>query len=133
MEQEDKQTTEVQQTQEQVNGTNINRETVIKRTPTSGVVVFQRVVWYIAGFIIALLVLRIVLLLLGANESNQFVSFIYSLSSLFAAPFFGIFSYQPSYGISTLEVSSIVAIAIYALVAWGLAKLVTLTRPSDEV
>ena len=130
---EDKQTTEVKQTNEQVGDTSVRRETVAKRTSVSGVVVFQRVIWYLAGVILVLLALRFVLLLLGANDTNGFVSFIYTVSGLFAAPFYGIFSYEPSYGKSVFEVSTLVAMAVYALVAWGIAKLATLARPHEEV
>lgn len=131
--QEDKQTTEVRETNEQVGDTNVQRETVSKRTSTPGAVIFKRVVWYIAGIIIALLALRLVLLLLAANNTAAFVDFVYTLSGIFASPFFGIFNYQPTYGQFTFEVSTVVAIAVYALVAWGIAKLATLSRPQGEV
>ena len=87
--------------------------------------------WYIVGFIIVLLVLRLVLLLLGANDNNAFVGFVYALSGVFAWPFYGIFSYQPAYGQSVLEVSSLVAIAVYALIGWGVSKLFTLNSARD--
>lgn len=130
---EDKQTTEVRETNEQVGNTNVRRETVAQSTSTSGVVIFQRAVWFLAGVIIVLLALRVLLLLLAANQGNAFVDFIYTLGGMFAAPFYGIFSYEPAYGKSVFEISSVVAIAVYALVAWGITKLVTLTRPHEEV
>ncbi len=130
---EDKKTTEVKETNERAGNTSIQRETVSTQTHTSGVIIFQRVVWYIVGFIIVLLALRLVLLLLAANDDSAFVSFIYSLSNIFAAPFFGIFNYQPTYGQFTFEISTVVAIVVYALVGWGIAKLATLSRPNEEV
>ena len=130
---EDKQTTEVRETNNRVGDTNVQRETVSRRTSTPGTVIFQRVVWYITGIIIALLLIRLILLLLAANDTNAFVGFIYTLSGLFAAPFYGIFNYQPTYGQFTFEVSTVVAILVYALVGWGIAKLATLSRPQDEV
>lgn len=131
--QEDKQTTEVRETNDRVGNTDVKRETVSRRTSTSGAVIFRRVVWYITGFIIALLLLRLLLLMLAANDSAAFVSFVYSLSSIFAAPFFGIFNYQPTYGQFTFEVSTVVAIIVYALIGWGIAKLATLGRSQGEV
>ena len=130
---EDKKTTEVKETNEHVGNTSIQRETVRTQTHTSGVVIFQRVVWYIVGFIIVLLALRLVLLLLAANDDSAFVSFVYTLSNIFTAPFFGIFNYQPAYGQFTFEISTVVAIVVYALVGWGVAKLATLSRPNEEV
>ncbi|HEX8390234.1 MAG TPA: hypothetical protein VF597_02350 [Candidatus Saccharimonadales bacterium] len=93
--------------------------------PSSSAVA-ARAVWFVTGVIVTLLGLRVLLLLLGANETNGFVSFIYGLSGIFAAPFFGMFSYQPTYGVSTFEVSSLVAMAIYGLVGAGIARLLTL-------
>lgn len=93
--------------------------------------VAARVIWYVAGVIIVLLALRFVFALLGANKGNGFVDFIYSVSHPFAAPFFGIFNYQTEYGVSKFELSTLVAIAVYALIAWGLARLVTIRHPQQ--
>ena len=128
---EERQTTEVRETNVQEGATNVQRQTVAQTTQADGRVVASRVVWYIVGFIIVLLVLRLVLLLLGANDNNAFVGFVYALSGVFAWPFYGIFSYQPAYGQSVLEVSSLVAIAVYALVGWGVSKLFTLSSARD--
>ena len=128
---EERQTTEVRETNVQEGATNVQRRTVAQTTQADGRVVASRVVWYIVGFIIVLLVLRLVLLLLGANDNNAFVGFVYALSGVFAWPFYGIFSYQPAYGQSVLEVSSLVAIAVYALIGWGISKLFTLNSARD--
>jgi hypothetical protein len=85
-----------------------------------------RVVWYIAGVIITLLGIRFVLALLGASQGSAFVNFIYGLSYPFAAPFFGVFGYHTQYGVSRIEVSTLVAMAIYALLAWGIVRLITI-------
>lgn len=130
--QEEQETTEVRNTNTQVGDTNIQRQTVTKSPQTSGVVVAQRIVWFFVGVITVLLALRFVLLLLAANRDAGFVDFIYTVSGLFVAPFIGIFG-EPTYGQSVLEVSSILAIVVYALIGWGIAKLLTLTRPREEV
>lgn len=130
----DQHTTEVRETNKHVGDTNVRRQTVSTTDKVGTTVVVQRIIYYIAGVIIALLTLRIILLLLAANQGSGFVDFVYGLSGFFAAPFYGIFSYQPTYGQSTFEISSVVAIIIYALAAIGLAKLLTLTSSrSDEV
>jgi hypothetical protein len=85
-----------------------------------------RLVHFVFGVIIALLIMRMVFLLLGANQGNAFVDFIYSASGVFATPFYGIFAYTPSYGVSVFEVSSLVAIIVYTLISWGLGYLLTL-------
>jgi hypothetical protein len=132
-EERDQKTTEVRDTKLQQGNTNIRRQSVTTATKVDAGVVARRVVYYLAGVIIALLVLRIVLLMLAANQGSGFVDFVYALSGLFAMPFYGIFNYQPSYGQSVFEISSVVAIVVYALIAFGIAKLFTLTKSDDTV
>lgn len=129
---QEEQSTEVQTTDKQVGDTNVQRETVKQTTQVSGVVIAQRVVYYIGGLIIALLLVRLIFQLLGASQGSGFVDFIYGLSAVFVAPFYGIFG-EPTFGNSHFETSTMVAIVIYALVTVGIAKLLTLTRPQNEV
>lgn len=130
--QEDRQTTEVRETNSQVGDTNVQRQSVEKRTAVSGAVVAQRIVYYVGGVLIALLITRFVLQLLGANDANGFVDFIYAISGVFVAPFYGIFG-EPVVGRAQFESSSLVAIIVYGLVTIGIAKLLALTRPRHEV
>ena len=111
----------------------VEKQTVRETSTTSGVVIAQRIVWYIVGVIVALLLLRLILQLLGANTGNAFVDLIYTLSGVFAAPFFGMFSYEPSYGVVFFEVSTAVAIVVYPLIGWGLAKLFALGSANPQV
>lgn len=130
MDNDPEQTTEVRER----NVVNDNGDRVQRRTVTAsagGRSVMSRVVWYVAGLIIALLALRVLLLLLGANRDNGFVDLIYALSGVFAAPFTGIFP-TPTYGQSFFDTASVVAIVVYALIAWGIAKLFTLNRPAGS-
>ena len=90
--------------------------------------VAARIIWFIAGVILVLLAFRFLLSLLGANESNAFADFIYTASRPFVEPFFGLFNYDFEAGKSSFEVSTLVAMAVYAVVAMGLARLVTITR-----
>lgn len=122
-------TRETQTTDTGSGNTNVQRQTVTQRSSVSGGVVAQRVVWYIAGFLAVVIALRVVMLLLGANKGNGFVDFIYSFASVFVAPFEGIFG-TASYGASHLDTAGLVAIAVYVLVGWGLAKLFALGNRS---
>ncbi len=123
---EEQQTTEVRTSDVQDGATNVQRQTVATKTKSDGNVIAQRIVWYIAGFIITFLALRVILLMLGANKGNFFVDLVYSVGGLFSAPFQGIFG-EPSYGQFYFDASSVVAIIVYALLAWGIAKAFTLT------
>lgn len=106
--------------------------TEVRNTTPPVSITLQRLVYFIFGVIITLLALRIFLLLLSANPSNGFVDFVYQLSSVFAAPFYGILSYEPQYGSFIFEISSVVAILVYALVGWGIARLLTLGTDHPE-
>lgn len=132
-EERDQQTTEVRSTKERRGNTTINRQSVTTASKLDAGVIAKRIVYYLAGIIIALLAFRIVLLLMAANKGTGFVDFIYALSGFFATPFYGIFNYQPTYGQSVFEVSSLVGIAVYGLVAVGLAKLFTLTKKDEDI
>lgn len=92
-----------------------------------------RVIWFITGAVVVLLAMRFGLSLLGANRGNAFADLIYTVSYPFAAPFFGLFGYQVSYGVSRFEIETLVAMAVYALVGYGLVRLVTINKPNREV
>ncbi|UTX51474.1 YggT family protein [Candidatus Saccharibacteria bacterium TM7i] len=126
------QETEVRETNTQNGNTVVQKRRIARSELAPGVVVLQRIVWFIAGLISVIIAMRFVFLLLGANREAGFTDFIYSASSPFVAPFTGIFG-EPVYGTSVFEVSSLLAITVYLLIAWGVAKLFTLARPQDEV
>lgn len=91
--------------------------------------VAERVVWWIAGVLMTLLALRFVFALLGANTGNWLASFVYNVTHPFVAPFFGLFNYHYVNGTGRFEAYTLVAMLIYALIAWGIARLVTIRRP----
>lgn len=82
----------------------------------------------IGGIIIGLLALRFLLRLLAANPNNGFADFIYTMSHPFASPFFGLFSYTENLGSGRFEFETLIAILVYGLVAWLLAKLVSIGK-----
>ncbi len=90
-----------------------------------------RIVWYIAGILLAILALRFLLALLGANPANAFANLVYSVSYPFVAPFFGLFNYNLRYGVSRFESYTLVAMVVYSLIAWAIARLITINR--DDV
>ena len=104
----------------------------VKDSPTSvddGPVLAARIVWFIDGVITVLLAFRFILSLLGANTTNAFANFIYSVSHPLVSPFFSLFSYNNiQYGTSRFEVYTLVAIVVYAVIAWGITYLLTLNR-----
>lgn len=81
-----------------------------------------QIIWYLLGLLEALLVFRFVLKLLAANSSAGFSSFIYNVSSPFAAPFLNVFGITKIDG-SVFEWTTLLAILVYGLFAWGLVRL----------
>lgn len=82
-------------------------------------------VWTIIGFIEALIAIRVILKLIGANAANGFVNFIYDFSHFFVRPFLGIVS-DPTSGKSILEINSLIAMLVYLLLGWAVVRIVWL-------
>lgn len=100
-------------------------------TAPSGMTVVQRIIWYIAAVLLILLAFRFILALLGANPSNAFADFIYTTSHPFVAPFFSLFGYNLQYGVSRFEIYTLVAMAVYAVIAYLLTRLFAIAEPED--
>lgn len=91
------------------------------------------VVWYIVGFILILLAFRFVMKLLGANPDSGFVNLVYAVTNVLTAPFdniFGVTRATAGEVRSVFEPSILVAGAVYALIGWGIVKLINLDRKS---
>ena len=95
----------------------------------------RKIVYYILGVLEVLLAFRLVFKLLGANPQSPFVSFIYSASQAFLAPFSGIFKSTVTKGFETqsvLEPTTVIAMIVYAVVAWGIVKLIEISKPHQN-
>ncbi len=95
----------------------------------------SKIVYYILGVLEVLLAFRLVFKLLGANPQSLFVSFIYSVSQAFLIPFNGIFRSAVTKGIeaqSVLEPTTIIAMIVYAIIAWGVVKLIEIRKPPQK-
>ena len=91
-----------------------------------------QVIWYILGIIEVLLVFRLLLRFIGANPNSGFTLLVYTLSAPFAVPFLGVV--RPSIaGNTVMEWSTLIAMAVWALVAWGLIELFQLIKPVNPL
>ena len=79
-------------------------------------------IWLMFGILISLIGLRVFLKLIGANPGNFFAQFVYSFTDVFLWPFWGLTS-NPSANGMVLEIPSIIALVVYAIIAWAIAKL----------
>ena len=108
-----------------------NRDTrVVNRAHPMTIV--GRIIAFITSAILAVLAVRFVFVLLGANPSNGIANFVYSVSEPLVSPFFSLFNYEFVNGTARFEGFTLVAMLIYALVGYGLARLMTIGRPTRE-
>lgn len=95
----------------------VTREATYRSGPTAGEVV-RRLVMLLFGILQALLIIRIVLLLLVANHSNDVVALILGVTDPFVEPFRGMFQLDKvTAGRSMLDLAAVVA-----LIAWTLIE-----------
>lgn len=89
-----------------------------------------QLVYLIFGIIEGLLLIRLVLKLLGANPHAAFASWDYNVTNIFMGPFKNLL---PTIGNeqSQLEISVVVAVLVYMLIAWAVARFVTIVFYRD--
>ena len=96
----------------------------------------QNFIYFLFGLLEILLGFRLLLKLLGASTVSGFVSFIYQITGIFIMPFEGIFRRFFTQGVETtsvLEPATIVAMIVYAVLAWGIIRLIELTQSEADV
>lgn len=87
-----------------------------------------QVVWYLLGLLEALLAFRLFLKLAGANPAAGFSRFIYGITYPFVAPFLNVFRITQVEG-SVFEWTTVLAMAVYLLLAWAIIKLFVMSKP----
>ncbi len=89
----------------------------------------KRIIYYLLGLLETLLLFRFLFKLLGANPQSGFVAGIYAVTGGFLAPFTGIFRPFVTKGAETqsvFEPATLIGMLVYALLAWGLVRLLEL-------
>ncbi len=82
-----------------------------------------QIIWLVLGILEVVLGLRFLFKLIGVNEANTFATFLYNLTGIFVAPFASLTG-APAAGGMVFEISTLLAMIVYALVGWGLVRLV---------
>lgn len=82
-----------------------------------------QLVWLLFGFLEVMIALRIALKMIGANSDSPIVALIYGFTYMFLFPFEGMTA-TPASGGMVLELSSLFAMVIYALIAWAIERTV---------
>ncbi len=90
-----------------------------------------RIIDFIFGVLEVLLALRVVLHALGANPGNAFADLIYGLTNPFITLFATLFTNPVIGRTAVLELTTIVAMIVYAILAWIIGRILwlVLSRP----
>ncbi|MBW6467914.1 MAG: YggT family protein [Coriobacteriia bacterium] len=101
-----------------------NERVVVRKSRSSGNRAIAGVISWVAGAIEVILAFRFGLLLFGANPEAAFVDFIYRIAAPFMVPFDAVFGVTETQMGSIFDWSTLLAILVYAVVAWGLTSLI---------
>ena len=86
-----------------------------------------QIIWYLLGLIEALLAIRFIFKILGANPGSRFVSAMYSITQFMVAPFLNVFNITRVEGI-TFEWTTLLAMLVYFFLALAIVKLLIITK-----
>lgn len=103
--------------------------------PVSGADRARQAVYLIFGIIEVLIAIRVVLKLLAANPNAGFSSFIYGITGPLVGPFLGVFNTPSGNNGSVFELSSVLAIIVYMLLAYVIVRVIYILsrRPTATV
>ena len=107
----------------------VTRDVAAERRLRSALV--TQIIWGVLCLLEILLGLRVMLKLIGANPDSGFAVFIYGITKPFLAPFTALVG-TPQSGGMILEVTTLIAMAVYALFFWIVVRIVLIAanRPT---
>lgn len=111
--------------------TEIQKQSVSHRSADDGVIKGEKLVYMIYGILAGLLAIRFILSMLGANRTNMFADIIYTVTGPLVSPFRGLFSIDTTYGASRFDIESVIAVIVYGLLAWVIAKAIDLSLKNN--
>jgi len=82
----------------------------------------SQLIWLAAGILETLFAIRVFLRLIAANPNAPFAQMLYLFTGLFLFPFQGL-TITPSVEGAVLEISTLIAMIVYALAAWAVVQL----------
>jgi len=122
----------------QQHGDHVHEEHVVQNVNLEyreSVYKISQIIWLLFGGLEALIGIRVILMLIGANPANGFTAFVYQLTQLFLWPFQNLIA-NPTFQNMTLEVTSIIAMIVYALLGWLIVRMIWVVfyrTPTSEV
>lgn len=117
-------------TKETITTRNDGEERVLnnqERRSATGSQTVEYLIYFLFGVLEIILAFRLVLKLMGASLGSGFVNAIYDISAIFIRPFSGIFRSGVTEGVETASVfepGTLIAIIVYAFLAWGIVSLI---------
>ncbi len=87
-----------------------------------------QIVYLILTIVEALLAMRLILRLLGANSANAFVALIYNITYPLIVPFTGIFTLPANLGVAGFELATLIAMVVYLLLAYVIVAIIRIGR-----
>lgn len=102
------------------------KERVVEHTPPTQQVIVSRVsklMWLIAAIVVTVISFRFLLLMIGANPSNEFVNLLYNFTDVIVGPFNGIVNSPEIDGSAFIDTASIFAVVVYVLLIWAFVTL----------
>jgi hypothetical protein len=84
---------------------------------------FHRIIWTFLAFLEIFLAFRFVLRLISANPASGFAVLMYGITGIFTAPFNGLVL-SPIINGSILEITTLIAMAVYALLFWAIEYVI---------
>jgi len=120
-------TEQVTEQEENVDGQHVVTREVSHVSQEEHVSRSVRIVWFMVGVIVTLLLVRVVLALLGANLENPFANMIYAVTEPLVGAFRGLLQVgEFQAGVSRFELETLVAALVYMLIGWGIASAIQL-------
>ncbi|MBX3085440.1 MAG: YggT family protein [Anaerolineae bacterium] len=97
----------------------------------SAVARIVNIIYFLFGVLELLLATRVILHLIGANQSNGFVAFINALTAPFLVLFSTLVRNPALTATGVLEITTIIAMFAYAILAWLIGRMMwlLLSRP----
>ena len=88
--------------------------------------------WYVLAVLEVFLAARFFFELTAAGPAAGFVKLIYGVTQPFVWPFNGIFG-SPQQGNNVFDANILIAMAVYAAIAWGITRLLVMTIEPPSV
>lgn len=82
-----------------------------------------QLIWLLLALLEGALALRVVFKLIAVNAANPFAALLYNLTDIFVTPFASLTG-APAAGGMVLEISTVIAMIVYFLLAWALERTV---------